>query len=136
MLKYAQYFLIKLLTLLINQRLSTGIFRNELKISKVRSLFKNDDISNINNCRPILILSSISKIFEYVIFHQLFDKMSHNALFCHEQFGFRTGHSTELASLQLIYYLIKQMDQGGTRLNMYIDLSKVFDILDHFILLS
>ena len=30
----------------------------------------------------------------YVIFNQLFDYMSHNTLFCHEQFGFCTGHST------------------------------------------
>ena len=62
--------------------------------------------------------------------------MSHNALFCQEQFGFRTGHSTELASLQLTDYLIKQMDQGSTPLNIYIDLSKAFETLDHSILLS
>ena len=68
--------------------------------------------------------------------HQLFYYMSHNALFCQEQFGFRTGHSTELASLQLTDYLIKQMDQGSTPLNIYIDVSKAFDTLDHSILLS
>ena len=62
--------------------------------------------------------------------------MSHHGLFCQEQFGFRTGHSTELASLQLTDYLIKQMDQGSTPLNIYIDLSKAFDTLDHSILLS
>ena len=50
------------------------------------------------------------KILEYAIFHQFFYYMSQNALFCQEQFGFRTGHSTELASLQLTDYLIKQMD--------------------------
>ena len=61
--------------------------------------------------------------------------MSHNALFCQEQFGFRTGHSTELASLQLTDYLIKQMDHGSTPLNINIDHSKAFDTLDHSILL-
>ena len=73
---------------------------------------------------------------EYVMFHQLFDYLSHNALFCREQFGFHTGHSTELASQQLTDYLIKRMDQGGTPLNIYIDRSKAFDTLDHSILLS
>ena len=62
--------------------------------------------------------------------------MSHNALFFQEQFGFRTGYSTELASLQLTDYLIKQMDQGSTPLMTYIDLSKALDTLEHSILLS
>ena len=91
LLKYPKAFLIKPLILLINRTLSTGIFPNELKISRLRPLFKNGDTSNINNYRPISILPSIKKIFEYVIFNQLFDYMSHNALFCLEHFGFRTG---------------------------------------------
>ena len=62
--------------------------------------------------------------------------MSHSALFYHEPFGFRTGDSTELASLQLTDYLIKRMDQGGTPLNIYIDMLKAFDTLCHSILLS
>ena len=45
--------------------------------------------------------------------------MSHTAVFFHEQFGFRTGHSTEQAALQLNDYWIKQMDQGGAPLNIY-----------------
>ena len=112
-----KYQRVKPLTLLINQTLSTGIFPSELKISRVMPLFKNGDTSNINNYRPISILPSITKIFEYVIFHQLFDYMSHNALFCQEQFGFHTEHFTELASLQLTDYLIKQMDLGSTPFN-------------------
>ena len=63
LLKSAKDFLIKPLTLLINQTLSTGIFPNELKNSRVRPLFRNGDTSNINNYTPISIHPSISKIF-------------------------------------------------------------------------
>ena len=56
------------------------------------------------------ILSMVCFILYYVC---------NNALFCHEQFGFRNGHSTELATLYLTNYLIKQMDQGGTFKNRY-----------------
>ena len=74
--------LIKPLTLIINQSLTTGIFPNELKISKVKPLFKNGNTSDICNYRPISLLPSISKIFEYVIFQQLFEYMSLNNLLC------------------------------------------------------
>ena len=52
----------------------------------------------------------MSKIYEYVIFHQLMDYFTVNNLFCIQQFGFRPGHSTELAALRLVNHLITQMD--------------------------
>ena len=50
----------------------------------------------------------MSKIFEYVIFYQLFDYMCTNNLLTIEQFGFRTGHSTELAAIKTnrCYFLV------------------------------
>ena len=57
--------------------------------------------------------------------------MTDNNLFAIEQYGFRSGHSTELAALHLIDYLTKQMDVGEIPINIYIDLSKAFDTLDH-----
>ena len=53
-----------------------------------------------------------------------------------EQLGFRTGHSTELAAIQLVDHLTKQMNMGKVPTNLYIDLSKAFDTLDHSILLA
>ena len=52
------------------------------------------------------------------------------------QFGFRPGHSTELAALRLVDHLIAQMDMYNVPTNIYIYLSKAFDTLDHSILLS
>ena len=83
------------------------------------------------NYRPIALLPSLSKIFERVMFDQLLAYLSNNNLLCINQFGFRPGHSTELAALRLVNHLIAQMD-----IYIYIDLSKAFDTLDHPILLS
>ena len=56
MIKKARGPLIIPLTLLINQRLSTGIFPNKLKISRVKPLFKNVKVYLFSNYRPISLL--------------------------------------------------------------------------------
>ena len=53
-----------------------------------------------------------------------------------EKFVFRPGHSTELAAVRLVHHLISEMDNNNTPVNIYIDLSKAFDTLNYFILLS
>ena len=136
LIKSAKKVLTKPLTLFVNQMLNSGQFPSELKISLVKHLFKNGDPAVFTNYRPISLLPSMSKIFEYAIFHQLFDYMSINNLITIEQFGFRTGYSTEFAAIQLVVHLTKQIDMGEVPTNIYIDLSKVFDTLDHSILLA
>ena len=44
-------------------------------------------------------------------------------------------HSTELATLEIIDRIIQDIDKFNTLINIYVDLSKVFDSIDHNILL-
>ena len=53
----------------------------------------------------------MSKIYEHVVFEQLLNYMEDNKLFYEDQFRFRPGHSTELASLRFVDTLVKQMDK-------------------------
>ena len=128
--------LIKPLTLIVNHYLHTGIYPSQLKLSRVKQLFKSGGKSKFNNYRPISLLPSLSKIFESVIFDQLLHYFVENNLLSMEQFGFRPGHSTELAAIRLVDYLMSEMDSNNTPLNIYIDLSKAFDTLNYLILLS
>ena len=128
--------IIKPLTLIINQSLETGIFPNAFKTSKVIPIYKKGDKANLNNYRPISMLPTISKIFERVIHMQLYAYFCENNLLCEQQYGFRSKHSTELAAIKLVDYLLKQMDANQIPGAIYLDLSKAFDTLNFDILLS
>jgi hypothetical protein len=51
------------------------------------------------------------------------------------QYGFRTNHSTDLASAHLVDRIISRFDKGFKNVGIFMDLSKAFDTLDHTILL-
>ena len=126
-----------ILTLIINQSLYTGIFPTKLKLAKVIPLFKNKgDCHLFDNYRPISLLPTISKIFEKVVHKQLYDYFTDNGLFYKSQYGYRKGHSTELAALELSDRISQYLDKGEIPIAIFLDLSKAFDTLDHKILLS
>ena len=52
------------------------------------------------------------------------------------QYGFKTGYSTEYAVLEVLDRTIAALDSNKTPINIFLDLSKAFDTLDHNILLS
>ena len=52
------------------------------------------------------------------------------------QYGFRAGHSTELASIELLDRITQDLDKGKIPISIFLDLSKAFNTLDHVILLQ
>ncbi len=115
--------------------LHTGIFPALLKIAKVTPIYKKDDEIIISNYRPISLLPVISKYFENVIFIQTYEYFQREKLFNEGEYGFRNGHSTEVSALEIVDKLITDMDKVQTPINIYLDLSKAFDTLNHDILL-
>ena len=116
--------------------MNTGIFPDKLKIAKITPIFKKDDETLFTNYRPISLLPAISKIFERVLFQQIYEYFQEKKLFYNSQYGFRTGHSTEFAAMELIDMVITHMDKKDTPIGIFIDLTKAFDTIDHSILLE
>ena len=114
----------------------TGIFPDKLKIAKVVPIYKSEDENIFNNYRPISILPALSKVFEKIIFNQTYSYFDDHNLFFGNQYGLRNKHSTELAVLEVIDRITNQLDKGQTPINIYLDLSKAFDTLDHDILIN
>ena len=117
----------------------TGIFPEKLKIAKVKPLYKKGDKCCFNNYRPISILPTVSKVFERVMYTQLYNYFNVNSLLTEQQYGFRSKHSTELASIKIVDYIIMEMDDPKTTktaTTVYLELSKAFDTLNYDILVS
>ena len=124
LIKHVISVLVKPLTLLMNQIIHTREFPDQLRLSRVKLLFKKRDQSCFSNYGPISLLPSISKIFEHVISDQRANYLTSNQLFCLEQFEFRPGHSTELTALQLVNHIVIEMDNYNVPANIYLDACK------------
>ena len=135
-LKKIKHIIFRPLTLIINQSLTSGVFPDKYKMSKVIPIHKKNDKSLIINYRPISLLPTMSKIIERIMHTQLCEYLNDNNLIAEQQYGFRKYHSTELAALKLSDSIISKMDEGYIPFTIYLDLSKAFDTLNHEILLN
>ena len=126
----------KLLLRIFRLSLEEGIFPDDLKTVKVTPIFKAGNENDFGNYRPISVLSCFSKIFEKIMYKRLFNHLSEHNLLYQKQFGFQQGHSTEHAIMQLIDQINDKFETNCFTLGIFIDLSEVFDIVDHQILIS
>ena len=125
-----------ILTCIINQSLCTGIFPESLKVAKIIPIYKKENQHLTDNYRPVSLLPIISKIFEKVVFIQVYDYFTQNDLLYKSQYGFRKLHSTELAALEFTDKIVSNLEQGKLPLAIFLDLSKAFDTIDHNILID
>ena len=82
------------LTSLFNLSIETNIFPHELGIAKVSPLFKAGDHSDKENYRPISVIPTVARIFERIIYDQLYTYLIENELLNPQQSRFRSLHST------------------------------------------
>ena len=69
---------------LFNKSLLSGIFPDDWKCARVTPLFKQGDASDLNNYRPISVISvSITKVFERIVYYQLYNFLSNEISFLH-----------------------------------------------------
>ena len=103
------------------------------KLANVTPIFKKGDKQLIKNYRPISLLRICGKIFEKIIFNNLYAYLHTNNLISKNQSGFRPGDST---TNQLLYLLdeIHQAFDSTESLEVravFLDISKAFDKVRH-----
>ena len=105
------------------------------KLAKVSPIYKTRERIDPNKYRPIPVLSTIARIFEKVIYEQLYDYLSRKNISDPRQSEFRSLHSTVTALLDLINQWCFNIERGLINGVMFLDLKKAFDTVDHNLLL-
>ena len=114
---------------------STGKFPDLLKIVKVIPIHKGGSTQDINNFRPISLLSIFNKIMEKIMHKNLYSFLENQDILYHNQFGFRKNNSTVYALAQITEMIKKSIDTGKFGCGIFIDLRKAFDTVNHDLLL-
>ena len=135
LLKLASPHISEVICDIINQSFETGIFPEDWKKAKASPGYKADARNIADNYRPISILPAISKVIERIVHTQVVEFFTENNLLSKFQSGFRGMHSTCTALLFATDVWLRNMDKGLLTGNVFIDLKKAFDTVDHSTLL-
>jgi len=95
--------------------------------------------------KQILIFLTLDQFPNYLLFKEIIEKKNNTAttsyfntnhIFEIFQSGFRKYHSTESALLKVLNYILLTVDSGDHAILVLLDLSAVFNTIDHDILIS
>ena len=119
---------------LFNECLITANFPDNLKLANITPVFKEKDPLYKENCRPVSVLRSISKIFEKLMQKWINGYINNfsSPYLC----GYRKGFNTQLALLSLTEKWKKVLDNKSFGGAVLMDLPKAFDTINHDLLIA
>ena len=118
----------------INSGIVQSSFSLNLKLADVTPVYKKDSRNEKSNYRPVSVLSNLSKIFENILYEQIYPFFE--KIFSKYQTGFRKGLNAQHCLIAMIERFRKSLDQGGEYSALLTDLSKAFDCLPHDLIIA
>ena len=127
---------IETLAHIMNISVTQGVFPKELKLAKIIPLYKASDPMVFSNYRPVSVLPIFSKILEHLMYTRLLSFINKHKLLYSYQFGFRRGHSPDLALICMVDRIFNALENGEYVLGLFLDFSKAFDVVNPDILFN
>ena len=102
-------------------------FPDCLKQATVLPIFKKEDPSHKENCKPPSILSLLSKVYEKLLYNRQSDLVENifNVILC----DFRKEHSTQYTLFKLLQSWQHELDEKGMVVTVLMDLSNAYGLL-------
>ncbi|KAL0820084.1 hypothetical protein ABMA28_006029 [Loxostege sticticalis] len=122
------------LAILFRRSVSEGTVPNLWKAAFITPIHKSGNKSEVKNYRPISKLCLFAKVFERIVYNQVYNTLS--SLFIPEQHGFLKNRSTTSNLITFTDFLTAGMDGRGEVHAVFTDYCKAFDRIDHLILLN
>ena len=106
---------------IINCSFLFGVFPDILKVAKVLPLHKGGSTEDLNNFRPISLLSIFDKIIEKLMHKRLYEFLENHKVLYEKQFGFRKNNSTIYALMEITERVKESIDNGKFGCGIFID---------------
>ena len=131
LLKYIIEYITEPLTYLVNLSFQEGIFPSILKKALVIPIHKKSDKSVLSNYRGIVLLSVFSKVYEKSYYNRLNDFLNKEKILTNNQFGSRSGYSTQGAIISLYNFILSSFENKEKCASVFFDLTRAFETVDH-----
>ena len=89
------------ITWIINSSIFENTVPSEMKLARVKPLYKKNSNLEVGNYRPVSILRIVSKILERAVYVQLEIFLVDNNILYDYQSGFRRSYSTDTCLIHL-----------------------------------
>ena len=102
---------------------------------KVIPLHKGGSTQDLNNFRPISLLSIFDKIIEKIMHKRLYDFLELHSILFENQFGFRKNNSSSYAIMDITEKIKESIDSGKFGCGIFIDTVNheiILEKLEHY----
>ena len=115
------------LSIIFNNIINTGIF----PAANVTPVHKKESKQIVKNYMPISLLPLLAKIFERILFSNMYNHLILNNLITKNQSGFRPGDSVTNHLIFLVDKIHSSLDINLEVRSVFLDMSKAFDKVWH-----